>query len=412
MNETYLVHLFEALGEKGDFLLIAAMAACLLWIYCCRLHRYVRFVRNARRRKADAAADGEKPLPRMSVAVVTYNQGVALERNLPAVMSQTHPDFEVIVVDMASTDDTCDALKRLTAAYPKLRRTFVPATARNIERRKLAVTLGVRAARAEWVVVIDADCRPSGDNWLRRLAEACRDEAQIVLGYSNYEAGASDASYFRLQRQLTNLSAADFRRAVDAETVNVCYRKQAFIDNGGFANSLTLPFGEEALYVDAHVAAGRAAFAFDGEARLEQALPSASTRRTLAVRRMEVARRKSFFARFIRFREGSVSFAAYAYLLFAALYVCFRLHVLGRLDEFAPPAPYAAPAIYADVIFCALFLSIAVLPPCLLHRVCRVLGEPSFGVRPLFFALWQPWRNLRVKLICLAVRRRFVRNYI
>ena len=122
-----------------------------------------------------------RPL-RLSVVVPVYNQARCLERNLPVLLEQEFERYEVVVVmDESSTDDTKDILERLEERYPHLRHTFVPATARYVSRRKLAVTLGVRAARAPWVLFTCADALPAGPHWLSRMSAAMTDDSDFVF---------------------------------------------------------------------------------------------------------------------------------------------------------------------------------------------------------------------------------------
>jgi hypothetical protein len=53
--------------------------------------------------------------------------------------------------------------------------------------KKLSITLGVKGAKFEHLILTDADCRPASRNWLKSIAENFSNEKQIVLGYGPYK---------------------------------------------------------------------------------------------------------------------------------------------------------------------------------------------------------------------------------
>ena len=126
---------------------------------------------------------GEKS---MTVIICCHNEGDALETNLPKIMEQRSVKFEVVVVDDCSSDSTPEVLKRMENRYSNLRHTFVPVTARYVSHAKLAVSLGVKAARHEWIVMTRPTCAPVTDLWLKAMSSCFAEGTDIVLGYANY----------------------------------------------------------------------------------------------------------------------------------------------------------------------------------------------------------------------------------
>ena len=107
-----------------------------------------------------------------------------LEENLPAFLTQTYePGFEVIVVDESSTDNTEDVLKLFKNDYPQLYTTFLPKPDRNITRRKLALTIGVKAAKNEWVILTDIHTTPPSEEWLKEIADCIDSTTEAMIGY-------------------------------------------------------------------------------------------------------------------------------------------------------------------------------------------------------------------------------------
>ena len=128
-------------------------------------------------------------LPPISVIICAREESENLRRNLGAVLEQDYPLFEVIVINDGNTDESEDYLTILEEKYPHLYHSFVPDSSRYISRKKLAVTLGIKASKYEWLVFTNANCMPQSNQWLRLMARNFTSRTQVVLGYSGYERG-------------------------------------------------------------------------------------------------------------------------------------------------------------------------------------------------------------------------------
>lgn len=124
----------------------------------------------------------------VSVIICAKNEAANLRKNLPAVLSQKYSvDFEVVVVDDASADDTADVLKELAQQYSNLRQvSIIPGEERTLKGKKFALSRGVAAAKYEWLLLTDADCTPESNEWLEQMVTPLCHEKEIVLGYSGY----------------------------------------------------------------------------------------------------------------------------------------------------------------------------------------------------------------------------------
>jgi len=226
----------------------------------------------------DGAGEG---LPRLSVIIPACNQDYLLRQNLPAVLEQDYPDFEVIVVDDNSTDETADILQQLQYRYPRLRTTFVPPTSRRISHRKLALTLGIKAATGDWLVFTDADCRPAGNLWLRSLVGQSSDHCSLITDNSNCDAvvgftgvetsrglGALVRRFDTQLRGLRLLGLAARGRAHMAYGTNMMYRRSIFFDAKGYSSHLNLERGDDDIFVNEHIAPRRIRAAVTPEARV------------------------------------------------------------------------------------------------------------------------------------------------
>lgn len=118
-------------------------------------------------------------LPSISIVIAVHDQAEALEQNLPAFLTLPYEgQYEVIVVDNMSTDDTPHVLKRMKAEFPKLYSTFLPSSVIvNPSRKRLALSVGAKAAHHEYIVLADIRRTPVNTDWLAGLADG---EASLV----------------------------------------------------------------------------------------------------------------------------------------------------------------------------------------------------------------------------------------
>ena len=120
---------------------------------------------------------------RFSVIMTVFDNGSDLEQHLPAFLTQTYePGYEVIVVDESSTDNTDDVLKLLKQQHPHLYTTFLPKPDIHVVRKRLALTIGVKAAKNEHIIFSDINAFPQDENWLQTIADNLGNTSGIMLG--------------------------------------------------------------------------------------------------------------------------------------------------------------------------------------------------------------------------------------
>lgn len=350
-----------------------------------------------------------RPL-RLSVVVPVYNQARCLERNLPVLLEQEFERYEVVVVmDESSTDDTKDILERLEKRYPHLRHTFVPATARYVSRRKLAVTLGVRAARSPWVLFTCADALPAGPHWLSRMSAAMTDDSDFVLGCADYgDDGTSAGRRARYERQaktVRDLRAAYSGKAIGGDVANWAVRKSFFLEHRGYADSLTVPFGEADSLLDALSRKGRTSLEVHLDSLVVQALPPEEILRADRICLCEVQLHLGRRSRMYLWRASMAALAVYLFV------VTFSAYLVARFMAVSVTGAYDWPELCADAgALFAVVLSL-VLSFVARRRFSMATGTCRFGLPAiLFYSLWLPLADQAVRFRRWRSRHDFVRR--
>lgn len=184
--------------------------------------------------------------PPLSIILTTHENAPQLEAHLPAILEQDYPaDYEVIVVEDRGDDGTSDLLKRFAAKYKQLYVTFIPDSSRYMSRKKLAITLGVKAAKHEWIIMTEAHCMPASSQWLRKMADSITEESDLVVGYSRFAPEATDYQRFeRLYFQRYLLRESQRHTTYRCESANLMFRKSQFMAGKGYEGNLKYLRGE------------------------------------------------------------------------------------------------------------------------------------------------------------------------
>ena len=192
--------------------------------------------------------------PPVSVIICAKDEAENLRQFLPFILQQDYPDFEVIVINDGSTDETGNLLNDLSVEYPNLRTTFVPVGARNLSTKKLGLTLGIKAAKNELLLFTDADCMPEDKMWIARMARNFSPETDFILGYGAYfqKKGFLNhlITYDTLFIALQYMGMAIAGKPYMGVGRNLAYRKETFFAHKGFASTLNLISGDDDLFVN------------------------------------------------------------------------------------------------------------------------------------------------------------------
>ena len=193
--------------------------------------------------------------PGVSVVVCARNESYNLRHYLHALAGQRYPEFEVIVVNDGSQDDTQTVLDHYSKLFRNLRLTFVPGDAWVRSSKKLALTLAAKAAKYDYLLLTDADCRPESPNWISEMMQGFRNpDTEVVIGYGGYfdEPTAINrlVRYDTVMNAMTYLGFAMSRHPYMGVGRNLAYRKDTFFRHHGFAGTLGQRAGDDDLFVN------------------------------------------------------------------------------------------------------------------------------------------------------------------
>lgn len=196
-----------------------------------------------------------EPQP-VSIIVCAHDEEQNLRELIPLLLKQNHPAFELIIVNDRSNDGTYDFLLEETKKESRLRAVHVDRTPNHVNGKKYAITLGIKAAKHDWILLTDADCRPNTDQWIDTMSSRCVSGKDFVLGYSAYEKREGFLNLFiRFETLFTAIQYIAYALAGNPYMGvgrNLAYRKAVFLENKGFNNFLSVTGGDDDLFVNQH----------------------------------------------------------------------------------------------------------------------------------------------------------------
>ena len=215
-------------------------------------------------------ANADTSLPPLSVVICARNEAENISRFLPDVLKQDYPSFEVVVVNDCSEDGTDDVLGSLMKQYPHLRVSMIQKDPGFTHTKKLAMLIGIKAAKNDLLVFTDADCKPASPLWLREVAAAAgREKADIVIGYGAYltEKGLLN-SYIRYETMFIAMQYYGMTMAGKPYMGvgrNLAYRKTFFFEKGGFGPHNHIMSGDDDLFVNRTATADNCSLMLSGD---------------------------------------------------------------------------------------------------------------------------------------------------
>ncbi len=197
------------------------------------------------------------PQHKVSVIICAHNEAENLRKNLPKILEQDYPEFEVIVVNDNSSDKTLDVLLDFKKKYPTL--CIINRTYRKSHEvgKKFALAQGIETAQHELLLLTDADCQPSTNQWLAQMQSKIVPPIAIVLGYSPYFRYEEDGFlnlFIRFETVYTAIQYFSFAlwgKPYMGVGRNLMYKKTLYRKVNGFKSHEHVASGDDDLFINA-----------------------------------------------------------------------------------------------------------------------------------------------------------------
>jgi biofilm PGA synthesis N-glycosyltransferase PgaC len=205
----------------------------------------------------------------VSVIICARNEEENLRNFLPAVLEQDYPEYEVIVVNDCSDDDSYNVLGGYLKKYPHLKISNISKDPKFTHNKKFAQFIGIKAAKNEILLFTDADCKPESEKWLESMASRFNDKTDFVLGYGGYfnRKGLLNR-YIRYDSMVIAVQYLGMAiRGIPYMGVgrNLAYRRSLFFEKKGFGNHTYLASGDDDLFVNSNASKNNVAIEFRKE---------------------------------------------------------------------------------------------------------------------------------------------------
>ena len=191
----------------------------------------------------------------VSVIICARDEAANLAKNLPgALLQEYRTTHEVIVVDDNSYDDSKYLLEAFEKTYKQLHVVELKQEAKMIPGKKFPLSIGIKTAKHEIVLLTDADCVPATEHWIDSMQSSYTDETEIVLGYGAYH--KKKGMLNRIIRWETFHTALQYLSyALSGHTYmgvgrNLSYKKSVFFRHKGFTSHNNIPSGDDDLFIN------------------------------------------------------------------------------------------------------------------------------------------------------------------
>jgi glycosyltransferase involved in cell wall biosynthesis len=191
----------------------------------------------------------------ISVIVCAKNEAEKVKEFIPLLATQDYPDYEIVLIDDASSDETLDLFEAFEKQYSNIRLVKVANNEAFWGNKKFALTLGIKAAKKEYLLFTDADCYPVSKDWITQMSSQFTMSKTIVLGYGAYEKVKKSFlnKIIRFDAMLTATQYFSWAKAgmpYTGEGRNMAYKKEEFFKVNGYIEHMNIRSGEDALFIN------------------------------------------------------------------------------------------------------------------------------------------------------------------
>ncbi|WP_026777388.1 glycosyltransferase [Polaribacter sp. Hel_I_88] len=202
--------------------------------------------------KQKKKANNTEKVP-VSLIVFAKNSATNLQQNLPNYLAQDYPEFEIVLIDNASSDDTEDVIESFVAKHKNIKVVSVENNEAFWNNKKYALTLGIKAAKYDHLLFSNINSSPINEHWVTEMSKKFTLKKTIILGYEKYKKENSIKNLFiRFHRLLKAIQCFAFAKQGSpfmAFGNNLAYKKTEFFKVNGFIKHIKIKFAEDDLFI-------------------------------------------------------------------------------------------------------------------------------------------------------------------
>lgn len=212
--------------------------------------------------------------PPISILICAKNESKNLAENIPSILNQNYPNFEIVLINDASTDNSLEVMKQLKKDYPnKINLVNVLPNEQFWGSKKYALTLGIKVAKNDYLLLTDADCKPISKNWITLMVSNFSNNKQLILGYGAYKKNKSLLNkLIRFETLLTTIQYFSYQKIglpYMGVGRNLAYTKDLFFNANGFTNHIKVKSGDDDLFVNQVATKQNSTYCIDPESFTE-----------------------------------------------------------------------------------------------------------------------------------------------
>ena len=287
-----------------------------------------------------AFAKAQKITPKripISVIVCAKNEEENVANFIPLLAEQNYPDFEIVLIDDASGDNTLEIFEQFEKQYPNVRLVKVENNEAFWGNKKYALTLGIKAAKKEYLLFTDADCYPTSKDWITAMSSQFTMQKTIVLGYGKYEKIANSFlnKIIRFENVLTTIqyfSWAKLGQPYMGVGRNMAYKKEEFFNVNGFIDHMQIRTGDDELFINQAANGKNTTIAFTPES-FSISKPKTSFSEFFNQKRRQIAT-ANYFPAMDQLRLGLFYASQLLFVLMAVILLAFQFEWIIVLSIF------------------------------------------------------------------------------
>jgi glycosyltransferase involved in cell wall biosynthesis len=191
----------------------------------------------------------------ISVVICARDEANNLVKNLPGVLVQQYSTtHEIVLVNDNSEDESKYLLDEFKKSFKNLNVVALTQEAKMINGKKFPLSIGIKSAKYETLLLTDADCVPASEHWMQLMQDGYNDDTEIVLGYGAYKKRPGLLNklirFETFQTALQYFSYALAGLPYMGVGRNLSYKRELFIKNKGFSSINQIPSGDDDLFIN------------------------------------------------------------------------------------------------------------------------------------------------------------------